>query len=168
MTCVPKGSGCYCLRDRHASAGDAAIPVIVGVSSILFALLVLLSVAASLSQGRRVNYSSPSGVELPAYVYESGVITGAAEAYQAAVDHPELLAEIPCMCGSGLPDRYASSLDWFIYFMDEKRVDFNRFGSTCPVCVNMALDVSRWNEEGYTLEEIKVLAEKKYSVFDLS
>jgi hypothetical protein len=55
-----------------------------------------------------------NGIKLPDYAYDSTAPKGTAEAYQFAVNNPDVLKYIPCYCGCGELDGHTSNLDCFI------------------------------------------------------
>lgn len=103
-----KGSG-----GRGASSGS-------GLSIGIFAaVIILVGVLGGvmgwvLTRDGGSETASTGSVKLPDYVNGPTVPKGTAEAYQFAVNNPDVLKYIPCYCGCGQLDGHTSNLDCFI------------------------------------------------------
>ncbi|MHB1324629.1 MAG: PCYCGC motif-containing (lipo)protein [Thermoleophilia bacterium] len=58
--------------------------------------------------------SGSSTVKLPDFAFGPTVPKGTAEAYQFAVDNPDVLKQIPCYCGCGKLEGHTSNFDCFV------------------------------------------------------
>lgn len=100
-----------------------------------FVLAVVAIIAVGLTAGivagvlsRGGGSSSPDAIKLPDFASARTAPKGSAQAYQFAVDHPDLLAQIPCYCGCAA-DGHKNNLDCFITSREGNKVVFDRHGS---------------------------------------
>ena len=70
-----------------------------------------------------------TAIKPPDFAYAATAPRGAVEAYQFAIDHPDILAQIPCYCGCGELDGHKSNLDCFIKSREGDEVVFDDHGS---------------------------------------
>ncbi len=70
-----------------------------------------------------------SGIELPDFAYKATAPRGAPEAYQAALDIPEYLEQVPCYCGCGALDGHENNLDCFIKSRQGDKVEWDDHAS---------------------------------------
>ena len=123
-----------------------------------------LCVVLSCSSGE--SESSPAGAptsinvtpprEFPSYVYSSDRVL---QAYEAAVRMPEVLKFMPCYCGCGEAQDHQNLKDCFF----NADGSLNDHGAFCEVCDMEVADIVQWQEEGYSLEQIRGLIDDKYS-----
>lgn len=66
-----------------------------------------------------------SGLELPDFAYDPTAPKRAPEAYQAALDIPDYLEQIPCYCGCGELDGHKNNLDCFIKSRQGDKVEWD-------------------------------------------
>lgn len=86
-------------------------------------------------------------------------------AYQYAVDHPEMLEHQPCYCGCG-PMGHLNNLDCFIQDVKETGdITYDPHASGCGICVDIALDAKRLDEEGKTPLQVRLYIDATYSQF---
>lgn len=91
-------------------------------------------------------------VSLPAYVTTPTL----REAYQFALDRPDVLMYMPCYCGCGLEAHHRSNRDCFIKGVDgQGNLVFDDHASGCQTCVDIALDAKQLVAQGKTLPEIR-------------
>lgn len=64
----------------------------------------------------------------PDFAYAATAPKGAAEAYQFAIDNPDVLKQIPCYCGC-VQDGHKDNLDCFIKSRDGDNVTFDKHGA---------------------------------------
>jgi len=84
-------------------------------------------------------------------------------AYQFAVDRPDVLMYLPCYCGCALHEGHRSNLDCFIKGIDGAgALLFDDHASGCEICVNIALDAKRLLAEGKPLPEIRKAIDQAY------
>lgn len=65
------------------------------------------------------------GPKPPDFAYGPTTPKGTVKAYQFAIDHPELLAYIPCYCGCGQEAGHTSNLDCFIKKRNGNEITFD-------------------------------------------
>lgn len=70
-----------------------------------------------------------SGVSPPDFASGPTTPQGTAKAYQFAIDHPDILAQIPCYCGCGQEAGHTSNLDCFIKSRNGNDVIFDDHGA---------------------------------------
>lgn len=64
----------------------------------------------------------------PDFAYAATAPKGAADAYQFAIDNPEVLKQIPCYCGCA-QDGHKDNLDCYIKARDGNNVTFDKHGA---------------------------------------
>ncbi len=119
---------------------------------------------ASCSSGQSAPYTSESPVsanvtpqrEFPSFVYNSARVL---QAYEIAVQIPEVLSRMPCYCGCGEAQGHQNLKDCF--FREDGSL--NDHGAFCEVCDLEVIDVAAWQAEGFSLEEIRRLIDEKYA-----
>jgi len=79
----------------------------------------------------------------------------AREAYQAAKDIPEVLAELPCFCGCAVNAGHRSNL---FCFKDSH-------GEECAMCQDIALVAKKMHDEGSGVEKIRDEIISRYSQY---
>lgn len=77
----------------------------------------------------------------------------AADGYRVAQERPELLERLPCYCGCYLSSGHANNLDCFR----------DRHSETCDVCVSIALESEKLARQGYSVEDIKAIIDRKFA-----
>lgn len=98
---------------------------------------------------------SSSEKEFPAFVYNSAEVL---QAYETAVRIPEVLPLMPCYCNCGEAQGHQSLKDCFF----KEDGSLNDHGAFCEVCDMEVADIAKWQEEGYSLEQIRGLIDEKY------
>lgn len=96
----------------NKKSGSSKTAMIAAVAGLIF----VVAVAGGLL-GWMLTRSDSGGsgaVKLPDFVNGPTVPKGTAEAYQFAVDNPNVLKYIPCYCGCGKLEGHDSNLDCFI------------------------------------------------------
>lgn len=66
-----------------------------------------------------------SGLEIPDFAYASTAPARTPEAYQAALDIPDYLEQIPCYCGCAI-DGHQNNLDCFIKSRQGDKVEWDQ------------------------------------------
>ena len=95
----------------------------------------------------------------PSFVYTSDQSLQAYEAaMKIAIKSPEVLPVIPCYCGCGEVAGHKNLKDCFF----KGDGSFDDHGAFCDVCQGEVLDVAKWEEEGYSLKQIRGLIDEKY------
>jgi hypothetical protein len=96
--------------------------------------------------------------EFPSFVYNSAQVL---QAYETAVQIPEVLLLIPCYCGCGEAHDHKNLKDCFF----KEDGSLNDHGAFCEICDMEVTDIAKWQGEGYSLEQIRGLIEEKYSAY---
>ncbi len=127
-----------------------------------FALLGVLFLLPSCSSGQSVSFTSEASGstampprEFPAFVYNSARVL---QAYETAVQIPEVLSLMPCYCGCGEAHDHKNLKDCFF----KEDGSLNDHGAFCEVCDMEVADIAKWQGEGYSLEQIRGLIDAKY------
>lgn len=76
-----------------------------------------------------------------------------AEAYRIAKQRPELLERMPCYCGCYWKQGHQNSLDCFA----------SRHSENCPMCVAIAREAARLEDQGYAADDIKTIIDRRFS-----
>ncbi len=74
------------------------------------------------------------------------------DAYQAAREHPELLAQLHCYCGCDRERGHNNLLDCFR----------DSHGGHCAICVGEALDAARMYKAGTPVDQIRDVLRQRY------
>lgn len=98
---------------------------VIAVVTIIVAGLIAGIAAGMIS---RRGDSASGTIKLPDFALAATAPRGAAQAYQFALDRPDLLKQIPCYCGCAA-DGHTSNLDCFIKSRDANDVEFDPHGS---------------------------------------
>jgi hypothetical protein len=96
--------------------------------------------------------------EFPSFAYNSAQVL---QAYETAVEIPELLALMPCYCNCGEAHGHKSLKDCFF----KEDGSLNDHGAFCEVCDMEVADIAAWQEQGYSLKQIRELIEEKYPAY---
>jgi hypothetical protein len=75
------------------------------------------------------------------------------EAYQVALDIPEVLEQLPCFCGCMKSFGHKNNL---FCFKDQH-------GSGCEICQDIALDARKMHDQGLSIAQIQSNINAKYS-----
>ncbi len=109
---------------KKGKGSSAGFPLMVGII-----VLVIVVGAAGGILAWYLTSKSASGLELPDFVYEPSVNKRTVDAYQAALDIPEYLEQIPCYCGCGEIEGHKNNLDCFIKSRDGDKVAWDEHGA---------------------------------------
>ena len=93
--------------------------------------------------------------EFPPFVYNSARVL---QAYETAVQIPEVLPFMPCYCGCGEAQDHKNLKDCFF----KGDGSLNDHAAFCEVCDMEVADIAKWQGEGYSLKQIRGLIEEKY------
>lgn len=111
---------------RHVSG------VIVLIGLALAGLLIGGGATPAPMQDLPATVSAPKGL-LPTAVYRAGADTVAA--YTAAITHPDVLSEVPCLCGCQQSLGHRNNLDCYIAETEARgMVEYSTHGIDCAVC----------------------------------
>ena len=96
--------------------------------------------------------------EFPSFAYNSARVL---QAYETAVQIPELLGLMPCYCNCGEAHGHKSLKDCFF----KEDGSLNDHAAFCEVCDMEVADIATWQEQGYSLKQIRGLIEEKYPAY---
>lgn len=101
--------------------------------------------------------------EYPDYVTRASARVQAA--YHHAVNNPETLEYIPCTCGC-IAMNHKNNLECFVANRNERgEIIFDPHGSGCGICVDIALDVKRLHELGWSMMDIRRYIDGNYGQY---
>jgi hypothetical protein len=84
-------------------------------------------------------------------------------AYEFALDRPDVMLWMPCYCGCGGHSGHKNARDCFVKSSSSPgNVQFDEHGSTCDVCVNIALRAREMTLAGRPLTEIRVAVDQEF------
>ena len=99
--------------------------------------------------------------ELPEYVMAMG--DQVANAYQFALDRPDVMLWMPCYCGCGGHSGHKSARDCFVQPESSPgNIQFEEHGSDCNVCVDIALRAREMTLAGQPLNEIRAAVDQEF------
>lgn len=94
----------------------------------------------------------------PEFVYRS---EESLDGYRLAAANQELFDRIPCYCGCKQdPEKYQSLKDCFY---DRKSGGFDEHAAGCTTCLDEAMDIGQWRNDGSSPREIRDKIDEKYS-----
>ncbi|MDO8616393.1 MAG: PCYCGC motif-containing (lipo)protein [Dehalococcoidia bacterium] len=103
-----------------------------------------------------------TGRALPEYAMAAG--DQAAMAYQFALDRPDVMLWMPCYCGCGGHSDHKNARDCFVKPASSSGdIQFDEHGSTCNVCVDIALRAREMTLAGRPLSEIRAAVDQEFS-----
>lgn len=132
----------------------ALVVVLIGVGSVYLFTGGNSPDQAAMNEGQVM---SVSGQALPDYVMAGD--RGVQLAYQFAADRPDVMQWMVCYCGCGDHSGHKSALNCFV---KPGGREFDEHGSTCDVCVGIALDAMSMTQEGRSLRDIRSFIDGKY------
>jgi hypothetical protein len=97
---------------------------------------------------------------LPAQVHDAG--HEAVVAYQAAIDHPHVLASVPCLCGCIPTLGHASNLECYIESSARGVTRYTSHGLNCLICQRITEDALAGAANGMNPAELHAMIVKKY------
>lgn len=119
------------------------------------ALLLLLVTVLTTGCGGSVASDDPA---FPEFVYRS---EESLDGYRLAAANQELFDRIPCYCGCEQePEKYQSLKDCFY---DRETGDFDEHAAGCTTCLDEAVDIGSWRNDGFSSREIRDKIDEKYS-----
>jgi hypothetical protein len=108
-------------------------------------------------------YTQPNPQAIASAVIPSYVTAASRDAYEFAMAHPEVLMYMPCYCGCGLTVDHEHNLDCFIQGIEDgKPIRFDRHGSACNTCVDIARDARDLLAQGKSLPDIRDYIDKTH------
>jgi hypothetical protein len=98
-----------------------------------------------------------------AVTYPKYVSADLKDAYQFALERPDVLRALPCYCGCGLTIDHKSNLDCFVAGQDKSgAIHFDDHASYCQTCLDIARDAKRLIAEGKRLPEIREYVDRAH------
>ena len=97
---------------------------------------------------------------LPAAVRDAG--PEAVAAYQAAIDHPDVLSSVPCLCGCMQSLNHANNLDCYVESSRDDATVLSSHGLYCVICQRITQDALAGAAAGMTPDELRALIEARY------
>ncbi|QSS99403.1 hypothetical protein IMZ31_15155 [Pontibacillus sp. ALD_SL1] len=82
--------------------------------------------------------------------------------YQGAVQHQELLEQMPCYCGCGDSVGHMNNYDCFIHDQDEQSIVWDDHGTKCNVCLEIAAKAMIEYSKGQSVEDIRTMIDETY------
>jgi len=124
---------------------------LIGASALLLLVLALLAAGC----GEQAGSDDPA---FPEFVYRS---EESLDGYRLAAANQELFDRIPCYCGCRTdPEKYQSLKDCFY---DRKTGGFDEHAAGCTTCLDEAMDIGQWRDEGFSPTEIRNRIDEKYT-----
>lgn len=98
---------------------------------------------------------------MPAVVHHAGPATAAA--YRAALEHPDVLASVPCTCGCAESLGHRSNLECYVSAVHpDGSVTFSTHGLDCAVCQAITRDALAGAAKGLTGPQLRSLILERY------
>lgn len=133
---------------------------------LLLVLLLLAPLAAGCSaQGASSAnhaYELAPLADMPQEVQQAPV--NVREAYQFAVQNPNVLAELPCYCGCGAMG-HISNYSCYVQSDEAEDLVFDNHALGCSICVDITQNAMRMLDEGKSVDKIHEYVEATYSRF---
>lgn len=129
---------------------------------LVFTLTGLLAAGCS-NQDPNQSYQLASLDDLPPEVQAAPV--SVQNAYQFAVENPEILEEIPCYCGCGA---MGHTSNYACYIKDDTSLGdlvFDGHALGCSICVDITQDTMDMLNQGMSLSEIQLEIDTIYSAY---
>ena len=102
---------------------------------------------------------APDG-ELSHAIYEAG--PDAVASYQAAIDHPAVLASVPCLCGCIQALGHTSNLAGYIESSARGVTVYSTHGLYCLICQRITEDALAGSAAGMQPAELRAMIVEKY------
>lgn len=97
---------------------------------------------------------------LPAHVHSAGPT--AEMAYQAAIDHPEIVGSVPCLCGCIEALGHESNLDCYIEAAGTGVTLYSSHGLYCGVCQLITRDALDGAARGMSADALRAMIVERY------
>lgn len=121
----------------------------------MLSVLALVFLAVACSNG------SQGQEGLPAFAYNN---KDSLDGYRFAVANTQLISQIPCYCGcANLSGGKSHKSLKNCYLKDDGA--FDDHASTCDVCNKIALDVKAWQNQGFSVKDIRSRVDAKYQEY---
>lgn len=102
-----------------------------------------------------------SVTEAPSFL--EGKMPELRQVYMLVGEHTELLRYIPCYCGCGESAGHESNLNCFIHKVAEDgETVWDDHGTRCDVCLSIALQSIKMEEEGMSVKDIRHTIDEAY------
>ena len=142
-----------------------------GACVLIVAVLVTASAAAGCGQGQTTDTHSATptmavmdGAQAAAWAVRPAYTHTTArteEAYQYAMEHPLVLAWMPCYCGCGGVG-HASNLDCYFEPSAGGSIVFEEHASYCGICVDITLRTKQLANSGAALASIRTAIDAEF------
>ena len=129
----------------------------------IIAMILLAGMAYFVFNGGSTKKESVTELKLPSFAYTNPITL---KAYKYAIQHPEILEQIPCYCGCGSHGSQASDYKPHRFLRDCFITDnwtYDEHASFCDVCVGEATKVQDYLAQGKTLKDARALIDDEYS-----
>ena len=140
-------------KPKNAAASGAAskINAILLVGAVVFTAGIIWYVVREPAADTRAPLPKPNIATL-----DPGQFTGRARnAYEAAKEVPEVLAQLPCYCGCMTGFGHRNNLDCF----------HDLHGVECTMCQDIAIDARDMYKSGYDIDRIRQKIKDQYGKF---
>lgn len=115
------------MSDRKKTARGKGKQKTVSLAAVIIGAALVISMGAGLMGCGSTDSSGDIG--LPDFLNQAGVSAQTVKAYQAALDIPDYLEQIPCYCGCGTIEGHKSNLDCFIESRQGDKVEWDDHGA---------------------------------------
>jgi hypothetical protein len=112
---------------------------------------------------KATNYNLAPLADMPLDVQNAPVTVK--QAYQFAVDNPEILNQLPCYCGCGGMGHTSNYSCYVAGEDDSGDLMFDGHALGCSICVDITQDAMRMLEDGKSTAEILSFVDQIYSRF---
>ncbi len=114
-------------------------------------------------ESKATNYNLAPLADMPLDVQNAPVTVK--QAYQFAVDNPEILNQLPCYCGCGGMG-HSSNYSCYVAGEDDSGdLMFDGHALGCSICVDITQDAMRMLDGGKSTTEIREYVDQTYSRF---
>ena len=100
---------------------------------------------------------------MPAEVQQAPLVVR--QAYDFALEHPDVLRQLPCYCGCGAKGHTSNYSCYVSGTTSEGGVTFDLHAVGCSICVDITQDAKRMLGEGRSLTDIRAEIDRRYSAF---
>ena len=134
---------------------------------VLLVLVIAMAVSAGAILGAPASAPGPFHAitlaphgELSHVIHDAG--PDAVAAYQAAIDHPDVLASVPCLCGCIEALGHTSNLACYVESSTRDVTVYSTHGLYCPICQWITADAVAGSAAGMQPAELWTMIVEKY------
>lgn len=140
------------------------VPKLKNISLIrLLLLITLLVTACGGTETEKDSSESSADTEFPAEVLTAPLVVQ--QSYQFAVDHPDVLSQIPCYCGCGAMG-HTSNYACYVAGQDpDGTIQYDNHALGCSICVDITQDTMRLMQDGKSVQEIRAYVDQTYAQY---